>query len=216
MLHSERELVAAAARGLARDGLALGTSGNVSWRAGELVAITATGAMLERVTAEEVVVVALDGTLVEGEFAPTSELELHLGAYRRFQAGAVVHTHGPAATALGCVRDELPVIHYQLLELGGAIRVAPYATFGTTELARMTLDALDGRRAAIMANHGAVTIGHDLDAALAAARLLEWGADLYLRASAIGEPRTLNDGQITDFHRVVAERAYGPLVRASP
>ena len=216
MLDAERELVAAAARGLARDGLVLGTSGNVSVRAGELVAVSATGGVLERLTAHEVVVVDLDGTLVDGDFAPSSELELHLGAYRRYGAGAVVHTHGPAATALGCVRDELPVVHYQLIELGGAIRVAPYATFGTAELARMTLDALAGRRAAIMANHGAVTVGDDLEAALAAARLLEWGADLYLRAAVIGEPRTLDDDQIADFGRVVAERAYGPLVRVSP
>ncbi|MGH2874213.1 MAG: class II aldolase/adducin family protein, partial [Solirubrobacteraceae bacterium] len=114
MLDASRELVAAVARDLARDGLVHGSSGNVSARTGELVAVTATGAVLEHVTAAEVVVVDLDGTLVAGEYAPTSELALHLGAYRRFDAGAVVHSHSPAATAVGCARDELPVIHYQL------------------------------------------------------------------------------------------------------
>ena len=215
MLDRERKLIAVAARGLALDGLVRGTSGNVSLRAGDLVAVTATGAELGSATAAEVVVVDMDGATVHGDFAPTSEIELHLGAYRRFGVGAVVHTHSPAATALACVRDELPVFHYKLIELGGTVRVAPYATFGTPLLAQLVLDALDGRRAALLANHGAVTTGADLDSALRAARLLEWAADLYLRAAALGEPRTLDDDQIADFRRVVAERAYGRLARVN-
>ena len=72
-----------------------------------------------------------------GELAPTSELDLHLGVYRRYDAGAVVHTHAPMATALSCVLDELPCVHYQMLLLGGTVPVAPYETFGTPELARV-------------------------------------------------------------------------------
>ena len=106
---------------------------------------------------------------------PTSELELHLGVYRRYEAGAVVHTHAPIATALACVLDELPVVHYQMLALGGPVRVAPYATFGTPELAELTLDALEGRTAALMANHGAIAYRPDLDVAVRAVRAARMG-----------------------------------------
>src|SRR5215212_9328191 len=113
-----REQVAAASRRLAADGLVLGTAGNVSARAGESVAITPTGAELASLEAADVTVVALNGAVLEGTLAPTSEVDLHLGVYRRYDAGAVVHTHAPMATALSCVLDELPCVHYQMLQLG--------------------------------------------------------------------------------------------------
>src|SRR5579875_25901 len=184
MLEREREQVAAAARRLADEGLVLGTAGNISARAGELVAVTPTGAALERLGADEIPVVDLDGQQVDGRLAPTSELELHLGVYRRHQAGAVVHTHAPVSTALACVLDELPVVHYGMLALGGSVRVAPYATFGSTELAEATLEALEGRTAALMANHGTLAYGPDVDAAVANTRLLEWACTVYWRAAA--------------------------------
>ena len=148
---------------------------------------------------------------MHGEFAPTSEIDLHLGAYRRHQAGAVVHAHSPVGTALACVLDELPLIHYQMLALGGPIRVAPYATFGTPELAELTLDALEGRAAALMANHGMIAVGPDLDAAVENALLLEWACELYWRAAAVGRPRTLDAGQAQDFIDAVTARGYGTL-----
>ncbi|MGH2915725.1 MAG: class II aldolase/adducin family protein [Solirubrobacteraceae bacterium] len=215
MLDAERELIADAARALARAGLVVGTAGNLSLRAGELVAVTATGAVLASASADHVVVVDLDGALVAGDWEPTSELALHLGAYRRFGVGAVVHTHSPAATALACVLQELPVIHYGMLALGGSVRVAPYETFGTSELARLALDALDGRRAALLANHGAIAVGDDLGAAVDNALLLEWGSDLYARAAAVGEPRALTEVQVAAHESALAARAYGPLSRAA-
>src|SRR5436305_15232401 len=154
MLEREREQVAAASRRLAAEGLVVGTAGNVSARAGDRVAITPTGAVLGGLEPDQVSVVDLDGAPLGGDLAPTSELALHLGVYRRFDAGAVVHTHAPLATALSCVLDELPCVHYQMLLLGGTVRVAPYATFGTPELAEAVLDARDGRNEALMANHG--------------------------------------------------------------
>lgn len=195
MLHLEREQVAAGARRLAAAGLVTGTSGNVSVRSGDHVAVTPTGAALATLEPEQVAVVDLEGRQVDGDLAPTSEADLHLGVYRRYGAGAVVHTHAPVATALGCVLDELPCVHYEMLALGGTVRVAPYATFGTPELADAVLEALDGRTAALMANHGAVTLGTDLDAAIRATELLEWACTLYWRAAAVGEPRALDAGQ---------------------
>jgi L-fuculose-phosphate aldolase len=208
-LEPERERVAAAARRLAAEGLVLGTAGNVSERAGELVAITPTGASLKDLTAVEVTVVDTGGEHVDGDLAPTSELELHLGVYERYDAGGVVHTHAPMATALSCVLEELPVVHYQLLQLGGPIRVAPYRTFGTPELAQVTLDALDGRLAALMANHGAITCAHDVDAAVEHSLLLEWACDVYWRAAAIGSPRALNDDERQAVVTAAVERRYG-------
>lgn len=206
-----RERVAAAARRLAEERLVHGTAGNVSERTGELVAVTPTGARLETLTASEVVVVDLAGDHVEGELAATSELQLHLGIYRRYGAGAVVHTHAPIATALSCVLDELPVVHYQMLPLGGPVRVAPYATFGTAELADATLDALRDRNAAMMSNHGAVVHGPDLQTAADWSVLLEWACELYWRAAAIGTPRALNDDQQAAFRDAVARRGYGAV-----
>jgi len=210
-LHTEREAVAAAARRLASAGLVLGTAGNVSARAGELVAVTPTGAVLAELEAEQVVIVDLEGRTVAGDYAPTSEIELHLGAYRRYGTGAVVHAHSPVGTALACVLDELPLVHYQMLALGGPIRVAPYATFGTPELATLTLDALDGRAAALMANHGMIAVGPDLDVAVENALLLEWASELYWRAAAVGHPRTLDAGQAQDFLDAITARGYGTL-----
>ncbi len=154
-----RERVAQASRRLADEGLVLGTAGNVSERLARLVAVTPTGAVLEQLTADQVAVMDLGGQQVDGELEPTSELALHLGVYRRFGAGAVVHTHAPMATAISCVLDELPVVHYNQLALGGSVRVARYETFGTEELAEVTLDAFEGRQAVLMANHGAIASG---------------------------------------------------------
>jgi L-fuculose-phosphate aldolase len=216
MLERERERVAVSARRMAADGLVTGTAGNVSALAGELVAVTPSGARLDEVTAQQVAVVGLDGAVLDGELAPSTELGLHLGIYRRGDAGAVVHTHSPFATALACVIDELPVVHYQMLDLGGPVRVAPYATFGTPELAALTLTALEGRSAALMANHGAVAVGPDLDTAMEKARLLEWACELYWRAAAVGTARVLGESEQRAFLEAVSRRGYGTTRRSRP
>jgi L-fuculose-phosphate aldolase len=216
MLERERELVAAAARRLAADGLVIGTAGNVSVRAGELVAVTPTGARLESIAPEDVAVVGLDGEQADGELAATSELSLHLGVYGRFQAGAVVHTHARFATAVACVLDELPVVHYQMLAFGGPVRVAPYAMFGTPELAERTLRALEGRSAALMANHGAISYGGDLETAMELALHLEWSCEVYWRAAAIGAPRMLDQSDQLAFVETVSQRGYGITRRSEP
>ncbi|MEA2194704.1 MAG: L-fuculose-phosphate aldolase [Solirubrobacteraceae bacterium] len=187
--------VVAACRDLAASGLVVGSAGNVSARAGELVLVTPTGSRLATLTADELAVVDLDGRLVGGPLLPTSELPLHLAVYHHFDAGAVVHTHPPMATAVACVADELPCIHYTLLSLGGSVRVAPYATFGTAELAASVVAALEGRTAALMGGHGAVTYGADVAAAMAATQLLEWACGVYVHACACGTPRVLDEAE---------------------
>src|SRR3954447_26421458 len=206
-----RVQVAAACRRLASEGLVRATSGNVSARDGDHIAITPTGGVLAELAADDIVVVDRTGDVVEGPHAPTSEMALHLGVYERYDAGAVVHTHAPMATALSTVLDELPCIHYEMLALGGAVRVAPYRTFGTRELADAVLDALEGRAAALMSNHGTLTAGPDVSAAVEATQLLEWACGVYWRAAAIGAPRVLDDAAMGAVATTIAERGYGRL-----
>jgi L-fuculose-phosphate aldolase len=213
LLQAERQAVVAACHDLAGAGLLIGTAGNVSVRTGDHVAVTATGVVLGRATPEQVTVVDLDGTVVAGELAPTSELELHLGIYRRSGAGAVVHTHSPQATAVSLVVDELPCLHYQQLLLGGAVRVAPFAVFGSDELAEHVWTALEGKSAALMANHGAVVHGPTLQAAVDNALLLEWACELYRNAASIGTPRTLDAAQQAAVIEAALRRGYGSTRR---
>jgi L-fuculose-phosphate aldolase len=208
-LDSAREAVAAAARQLAARGLVVGTGGNISQAVGELVAITASGAVLDTLSAQQVTVVDRGGQPVAGKQLPSSELALHLGVYERYGAGAVVHTHAPVATALSCVIDELPCVHYQMLLLGGAVRVAPYRTFGSAELAAVTLDALEGKTAALMSNHGAIAFAHDLDTAVEHSMLLEWACTVFWRAASVGTPRALSGEEQTAVIDAAVKRNYG-------
>jgi L-fuculose-phosphate aldolase len=205
----QRERVAAASRRLADDGLVRGTAGNISVRVGDAVVITPTGAPLETLDAAQVAVIALEGRVLAGDLAPTSELDLHLGVYARYDAGAVVHTHAPVSTALSCVLDELPCVHYEMLLLGGPVRVAPYATFATPEFALAAVEALEGRTAALLANHGTIAFGADLDAAVHATELLEWSSTVYWRAASIGTPRVLDEAARQAVVNVAIARNYG-------
>jgi L-fuculose-phosphate aldolase len=210
-----RESVAAASRELAAAGLVRATNGNVSARDGDRIAITPTGGVLGRLHARDIAVIDTDGELLEGERGPTSELALHLGVLERFGAGAVVHTHPPAGTALSLVLDELPCVHYEMVALGGPVRVAPYRTFGTQELADAVIEALEDRSAALMANHGAITFGDDLAQAVERAHLLESMCELYRRAAAIGEPRTLSTDDLAAVRAQARAKAYRSMLDMS-
>ena len=208
---ASRAAVAEAARRLAAEGLLIGTAGNVSVRVpgtGD-VAVTGSGVVLADCAPVDVCVVDATGAVLKGAVRPSSELGLHLGVYADRDVAAVVHTHAPWSTAVACVLDELPVLHYQQLLLGGAIRVAPYATFGSAELADGVRRALEDRQAALMANHGSVAIGGSLDQAVENALLLEWLATLHHRASAVGTPRSLTEQEQGDVIAAVLDRGYG-------
>jgi L-fuculose-phosphate aldolase len=204
-----RAEVARAGRRLAAAGLVTGLAGNVSARAGEVVAVTPTGGRLATLDPDDVVIVDLDGALVDAPLPPTSELPFHLAIYRHYDAGAVVHTHPPMATAVACVADELPCIHYSLPLLGGNVRVARYETFGTEDLAASVIAALEGRTAALMESHGAVTYGPDLEAAIDATELLEWACGVYVHARRWTPTSTRGDGRRT--RATATEGPAGPL-----
>ncbi|PRY00819.1 class II aldolase/adducin family protein [Allonocardiopsis opalescens] len=201
-----RRELCATGRLLAAAGLVTGTSGNLSARLGELVVVTPAGVALDALEPDDCPVLDLAGNRLAGTLDPTSETSLHLGVYRTTFAGAAVHTHSRDAVAVASVRTELPPLHYTALALGGTVRVAPYATYGTPELAESVLTALDGKSAALMANHGALAIGPDLTRARDNAELLEWLCGVYIRASQLGEPRVLTEAELV----AVIERSARP------
>ena len=196
LLQAERALIVHHAGLLRPDGLVVGTAGNLSVRSGDLVAITPTSVDYDKLDPGLICVVGLDGEIVEAEREPSSELPMHLAVYRATDAAAIVHTHAPYATTLATVVDELPAIHYMIAELGGPVRVAPYATFGTDELASSAMDALRGRSAVILGSHGTLTFGDSLEQAYSRSVLLEWLATLYYRAALLGEPRLIPTEEI--------------------
>ena len=195
-MRDEREAVVAYSRRMAGDGLAVGTSGNVSVRTGDLIAITPTGVAYDDLTAADVCLVDLDGAPVDARLRPSSEVPMHTAVYRATDAGAVVHTHPLHATALSTLLDELPPVHYLIAQLGGPVRVAPYAPYGTEELARLGVEGLAGRTAVILANHGATTYGAHLEQAYTRSVYLEWLCRLWSEARKLGEPRLLDADQI--------------------
>jgi L-fuculose-phosphate aldolase len=203
-LEAAREAVADAGRAMLADGLVTGTAGNVSVRVGDLVAVSPSGMPYAAVTGADVCVDDLAGAVVEGPHRPSSETPLHLAVYASTDAGAVVHHHGMHSTAVSVVHDELPALHYYVVRLGGPPRVAPYATYGTPELAASVQAALAHRTAALMQNHGAVAYGTDLEEAYDRARLVEWLCELHTTAARLGQPRVLHADELD---AVVARRS---------
>jgi L-fuculose-phosphate aldolase len=198
LLPDAREAIVTTCQELSRAGLVVGTAGNVSVREGDLVAVTPSGVRYATLTPELVGVHRLDGAAVEAPLAPTSEFPLHLAIYAaQPEAGAVVHTHSPAATALSTLVEEVPAVHYYVAMFGGPVPVAPYARYGTAELARNVVHALRDRTGCLMGNHGAVAVGPDLATAHDKSVYLEWLCDTYLRASSAGTPRLLAREEIT-------------------
>jgi L-fuculose-phosphate aldolase len=213
-LAQERELIAAYGRRMTADRLVVGTSGNLSIRAGGLLAVTPAGHAYETLTAELVCVQRLDGTAVEGDLAPTSELPFHQLIYTHTDAAAVVHTHSTAATVVSTLVEELPTIHYILAVMGGPIRVAPYATFGSRELAANVIGAIEGRSGVLLANHGAITYGPSIEVAYDRALYLEWVAEVWLRAHSVpgSTPRILGEAEMAAVHTKIGG-SYGTTGR---
>jgi len=202
------QLVSYSAR-LLDDGLAVGSAGNMSVRAGDLVAITPSGIGYHELQPEDVCVVTLDGTAVHTPHDPSSETPMHLAIYAAAAATAVVHTHSAEVIALSSARAELPAIHYAIAQLGGPVRVARYVRFGSAGLAQAAVEALADRRAAILQNHGAITYGTGLPQAYDRALLLEWLARVYRLALDYGEPRILSAAELAEVAAESRRRRYG-------
>jgi L-fuculose-phosphate aldolase len=207
LLETARDQVVEYAQRLIPDGLSVGTSGNISARVGDLIAITPSRVDYTQMKSVDVCVIDLAGGIVDGALPPSSEVPLHLALYRDPACKGVVHTHPMYATAVSTVLRELPPIHYMLARLGGPVRVAPYATYGSWALARNVAEAIEGRSAAIMANHGAVTIGDSLATAYSRSLILEWVCRLYVEATRLGSPAILTLDQLDSAFARMSGRA---------
>lgn len=204
MKHEElREEVTRVAREISGSGLAPGTSGNVSARADDgNVLITPSGLDYGQLEAEDIVIVTLDAEVLEGELDPSSEVPMHTGIYRsKPEVGGIVHTHAPYSTVLACLGLEIPPVHYLLAALSedGRVPLAPYATYGSDELADYASETLgDGHSACLLQNHGTIAVSATVSEAYELTQILEEMAKIYYRTRQDGDPLLLSSEQIAD------------------
>jgi L-fuculose-phosphate aldolase len=194
LLKKERSLVVEYGRMLLARGLTVGTGGNVSLydRASGYVVISPSGLDYDNTQPEDIVVVDCTGSIIEGSRRPSSELAMHLVLYaKRPDICAVVHTHSVYATTLACLEYTLPAVHYLIGFAGHEVKCAPYATFGTQELADSASSTIGDDKAVLLAHHGLLTCGADLAEAFMVAEQVEYCAELYWRAKAIGKPTVI-------------------------
>lgn len=184
------------------EGINQGTSGNVSVRTDEGFLITASGIPYKKMKPHHVVEMDLDGGY-RGDFLPSTEWRMHLDIFRsRPEAKAIVHTHSTYATALACLRKEVPAFHYMIGVTGGtSLRCTDYAEFGTPELSAVMLKAMEGRSACLLANHGQICFGPNLEKALWLAGEIEANCHQYWAALLAGKPVVLDEVQMTSVLR---------------
>jgi L-fuculose-phosphate aldolase len=192
-----REQVIEICLAMNEEGINQGTSGNVSVRNEEGFLITASGIPYKRMKPEHVVQMDLDGNYV-GEYLPSTEWRMHSDIFKaRPEAGGIVHVHSTFATTLSCLRKEIPAFHYMIGVAGGtSIRVADYAEYGTEALSINMLKAMEGRAGCLLANHGQICFGPNLDKALWLAGEIEALSQMYWAASLAGKPVILDDAHM--------------------
>ncbi len=192
-----RDSIVAAARELDAQGLNRGTSGNVSMRFRDGLLITPSGVPTARMRPDDVVAMERDGSHPPDQ-KPSSEWRFHRDILAaRPEAGAVVHAHPVYCTAFAMCGREIPAVHYMIAAFGGpTVRCAPYAPYGTAELSELALAALADRNACLLANHGMIAAGANLEKALWLAVELETLCQQYAVALQVGTPAILSDRDI--------------------
>jgi len=199
-----REIVESA-RAMNAMGINQGTSGNISARIGDTMLITPSATPYDEMRPEQVAAMPIKGErgAWTGPLKPSTEWRFHLDILQgRPDAGAVVHSHATFCTTLAIARREIPACHYMMAAFGGTnVRCAPYATFGTAELAQHALVALEDRNACLLANHGMIVVGATLAKAMWLAVELETIAKQYYYSLMIGGPHILSDAEIADTAR---------------
>lgn len=195
-----REVLVDTARAMNRSGLNRGTSGNLSVRVPSGMLITPSAVPYEAMAPTDLIRMDLDGDVLEGVGRPSTEWRLHAGVLRaRPEVQSVLHAHPEFCTTLACLRREIPAVHYMVAVAGGtAIPCAPYATFGTPELADAVVETLAHGTACLLANHGMVALGSSPGAALELAEEVEALAAVYWRALQAGEPVILSDAEMAE------------------
>jgi L-fuculose-phosphate aldolase len=213
--HELRTAIIAACKHMNAIGLNQGTSGNISARFDDRMLITPSGVPYGEMAPEDLAAMPIEGEYGswDGPLAPSTEWRFHLDITRaRPEVGAIVHAHSTFATALAIARKEIPACHYMIAAAGGpTIRCGTYATYGTKELSDAALQALEGRSACLLANHGMIATGPNLDKAMWLAVELETIARQYVVSLSIGGPVLLSDAEIAKVKE--SFKSYGPRGR---
>ena len=194
LMEKERLLLIEYGKKLVKAGLTKGTGGNLSIfdRKNGYVAITPSGIDFFEIQPEDIVIIDVDGNVIEGNRTPSSEWAMHVMPYKyRDDIDAVIHAHTMYATVMACLREDLPATHYMIAVAGENVRVAKYATYGSPELAQNAFEAMKDRKAVILANHGILAGANDLLNAFSIIEEVEYCAEVYTKAKAIGEPVVL-------------------------
>ena len=211
----EKVAVLDAAQRLVKKDLVIGTMGNVSVRlpvvdGKELIAITPSNRYYDTLTSGDIVIVDINGEVIEGKLKPSTEKMLHIAVYKqRGEINAVIHFHAIFSSILAVANLEIPpIIDDQIICLGGAIKVATYAYSGSPELDKNVIKALENNNVVMMANHGALSVGRDLRDAFTNCEMLEKTAQIYLNALKLGTVNKLSDEEV-NYNRHLFDKIHG-------
>ena len=196
MMEYEKEQVVRYGKKLIDRRLTTGSGGNISVynREKNLVAISPSGLDYYETTPEDIVILDMDGNLVEGKHRPSSEAGMHLAFYKnRADVSGIVHTHSKFATAIACMGWELPAVHYLIGMAGHRVKCTGYATYGSDELAKKALETIGDSNAVLLANHGLIALGVAVDRAFSTAEHLEFVSEVYYLTKTLGTPNILSD-----------------------
>ena len=196
MMMQEKEQVVRYGKKLIDRRLTTGSGGNISVcnREKKLVAISPSGLDYYETTPKDIVILDIDGNLVEGKHRPSSEAGMHLAFYKnRADVSGIVHTHSKFATAIACMGWELPAVHYLIGMAGHRVKCTGYATYGSDELAKKALETIEDSNAVLLANHGLIALGEDVDRAFSTAEHLEFVSEVYYLTKTLGTPNILSD-----------------------
>ena len=210
LMENERKLIVEYGKLLVTKGLTTGTGGNISIfdKEKKYFAISPSGIDYFETEPEDVVIMDLDGKVVEGERKPTSECMMHLIFYKkRDDVEAVVHTHSRFSSTISCMRWDIPALHYYVAFAGKTIPCAKYASYGTQELADNAFEGMGEGKAALLANHGLITIGRSVKEAFLVAEMSEEMAEYYYRTKSIGEPVLLDEEEMESM--LLRFKSYG-------
>jgi L-fuculose-phosphate aldolase len=210
--HNKRIAIVSAAQEMDRQGLNHGSTGNLSIRHGEAMLITPSGVESSKLKPELISLMPLenDAGSFEGPLPPSSEWRFHLDILRmRRDVNAIAHMHSTYATTLAVLNRDIPAVHYMIAAFGGpTVRCVGYAPYGSSELSQFVLDGLNNRDGVLLANHGAIVTGPNMQRALWRALELENLARIYYQAMLVGEPIILSDAEI--YQTVERFKNYGP------
>ena len=210
LMENERKLIVEYGKLLVTKGLTTGTGGNISIfdKEKKYFAISPSGIDYFETKPEDVVIMDLDGKVVEGERKPSSEWMMHLIFYKkRDDVEAVVHTHSRFSSTISCMRWDIPALHYYVAFAGKTIPCAKYASYGTQELADNAFEGMGEGKAALLANHGLITIGRSVKEAFLVAEMSEEMAEYYYRTKSIGEPVLLDEEEMESM--LLRFKSYG-------